>query len=186
MNNFSLIEKIQSFTIEDLIFVGSNNKIRTMINIPYPEKVNQVHFRQRLYVTNIKGIIVLSNKKKTVGKDRQDDIDRVIDEIKVKIKLNLIEIAKFKAASIIDKDPLIPDFEGFTNLIKDRSPSDIEEVLKQSVQESVYTQLMSEILFDNSEFFTNFVAEVLRVSATDEVIALLQSVAEKHGYKLKR
>lgn len=186
MENFSLIAKIQSLGPEDLMFVNFKNKLRTMLGLPHNQKVDQVHFRQKLFVKNAKGIIILSNKKKTVNEERQKDIDRVIEEIKEKMAVNLLEIAKFKAASTIDKEEEIIDHESYSDLMKGKSFDSLEAVLIASVQETVYKELMEKILIDNSEFFTNFVSAVLKIAGSEEVVPLLQSVAESHGYKLTK
>ncbi len=182
--NFSIVEKSQGFKDEDLFFITSSNKVKSMIGLSFGEKVNQVQSRQKLLIMNIKGVIKLTNKKRVVGKARREDIDFNIEEIKSKSKNLSIEIAKFKTAAKIDGNEEIEDYEGYTSIINDKIEDGMEDLTRSTVLQSINQSIMNKVLMEDSEFFTNFVAEVLRVGNSDGVIPFLQNVAKTHGYKL--
>lgn len=184
--NFSIEEKAQGFKEEELLFVTSFDKVKSMLGLPFPEKRNQVHFRQRLLLTNLRGVIILTNKKQVVGKARKDDIDKNIEDIIRKSRILLVEIAKFRAAASIDKNEEIVDCEGYTDIIGERLVDDMEELIKCTTLDAINEQILNKIARENSDFFTNFIFAVLMAAETDGVISLLQKVAYNHGYKLSK
>jgi hypothetical protein len=184
MKNFQLASKSSPFTISDLVFVTTTNRVKSMVGLPQGEKINQVHYRQTRIIDNFRKIILLTTKKKLVGNDKIQNINEAITRFTERIKILYTEIAKFKAASVIDMEPEILNLPSYSEIIRTSDEDPFVELGRISVEDLVDQEIMERILLENNQLFTRFMAQVLIQGTEETVVPLLNKTATSHGYKL--
>jgi hypothetical protein len=184
MKNFQLASKSSPFTVSDLVFVTTTNRVKSMVGLPQGEKINQVHYRQTRIIDNFRKIILLTTKKKLVGNDKIQNINEAISRFTERIKILYTEIAKFKAASIIDMEPEILNLPSYSEIIRTSDEDPFIELGRISVEDLVDQEIMERILLENNQLFTRFMAQVLIQGTEETVVPLLNKTATSHGYKL--
>jgi len=186
VKNFSIARGEMRFKANELTFDTTGKKSKPMIGLSHGEKINQVHKRQRQFVENIKLIFGLTKKKKFVSEERAEDLDKVIERTRVRNRILLVEIAKFRTSAKLENQPEIEDAKEYTEFLSEKVDKGIDTLVKSNALEMVYSDLMNYVLLENPEFFSRFMRQALIQSTTDTLVGFVTPILADHGFKVSR